>query len=61
MRWRIEEYFGLDREICSTRLAVDDFFLLELERDIAKLGSLRKEAEAEGKSHCTAGKDAACL
>lgn len=44
---KLKEYFGLDREICSTRIVVDDFSLLELERNIAKLCSLRKEAEAE--------------
>lgn len=44
---KLKEYFGLDREICSTHLVVDDFSLLELEREIAKLNNFRKEAEAE--------------
>lgn len=44
---KMKEYLGIDRDICSTRIVVDDFALLELERDIAKLNHSRREAEAE--------------
>lgn len=44
---KLKEYFGLDRDMCSMRIIVDDFSLLELEREIAKLNNFRKEAEAE--------------
>ncbi len=44
---KMKEYLGIERDICSTRIVVDDFALLELERDIAKLNQSRKEAEAE--------------
>ncbi len=44
---KIKEYLQIDRDICTTRLVVDDFALLDLERDIAKLSSLRQAAEAE--------------
>ena len=44
---KMKEYLGIDRDICSTRIVVDDFVLLELERDIAKLNHSRREAEAE--------------
>lgn len=44
---KLKEYFGLDRDMCSMRIVVDDFSLLELEREIAKLNNFRKEAEAE--------------
>lgn len=44
---KIKEYFQIDREICGTRIVVDDFRLLELEREIAKLNSDWREEEAE--------------
>ncbi len=48
---KIKEYLQIDRDICTTRLVVDDFALLDLERDIAKLSSLRQAAEAEPLYH----------
>lgn len=44
---KMKEYLEINRDICSTRIVVDDFALLELERDIARLNHYRKEAEAE--------------
>lgn len=44
---KIKEYLQIDRDICTTRIVVEDFSLLELERKIAKLNTHRHEAEAE--------------
>ena len=44
---KIKEYYKIDRDICTTRIVVDEFGLLELEREIAKLNHYRQEEEAE--------------
>ena len=44
---KMKEYQQIDRDICTTRIVVEDFSLLELERKIAKLNTNRHEAEAE--------------
>lgn len=44
---KMKEYLQIDRDICTTRIVVEDFSLLELERKIAKLNTNRHEAEAE--------------
>ena len=44
---KIREYLDIDRDICSTRIVTEDFALLELEREIARLNTGRKEEEAE--------------
>lgn len=44
---KMKEHLQIDRDICTTRLVVDDFALLDLEREIARLCSLRREAQAE--------------
>lgn len=44
---KIKEYYQIDRDICTTRIVVDEFYLLELEREIAKLNHYRQEEEAE--------------
>ncbi len=44
---KMKEYLQIDRDICTTRIVVEDFSLLELERKIAKLNTHRHEAEAE--------------
>lgn len=44
---KMKEYLQIDRDICTTRLVVDDFALLDQEREIAKLSSLRQTEEAE--------------
>lgn len=44
---KLKEYFGIDRELCSTCLAVEDFELLEWEREVARKIFYRKYDEAE--------------
>ena len=44
---KMKEHLQIDRDICTTRIVVEDFSLLELERKIAKLNTHRHEAEAE--------------
>lgn len=44
---KLKEYLGLDREIVSTRLVVDDWELLEMQRQIAGLGQQRDIEEKE--------------
>lgn len=44
---KIKEYLEIDRDICSTRIVAEDFSLLEIERQIAKLNHFRQEAKAE--------------
>ncbi len=44
---KMKEYLQIDRDICTTRIVVEDFSLLELERKIAKLNANRHEEEAE--------------
>lgn len=44
---KIKEYLQINREICSTRIIVDDFELLEMERNVARLSYYRKTKEAE--------------
>ncbi len=48
---RIKEYLELDRDICSTRLVVDDFALLEMEREIARQNHYKNYEEAEWLFH----------
>lgn len=48
---RIKEYLELDRDICSTRLVVNDFALLEMEREIAKQNHYKNYEEAEWLFH----------
>ncbi|MDE6606886.1 MAG: helix-turn-helix domain-containing protein [Lachnospiraceae bacterium] len=44
---KLKEYLGIDRELCSTCLAVEDFELLEWEREVARKIFYRKYGEAE--------------
>lgn len=44
---KMREYLEIDRDVCSTRLVVGDFRLLEMQRDIAKLNSIRNKEAAE--------------
>lgn len=44
---KMKEYLQIDRDICTTRIVVEDFSLLEMERKIAKLNANRHEEEAE--------------
>ena len=44
---KIREYLDIDRDICSTRIVTEDFALLELEREIARQNTFRREEEAE--------------
>lgn len=44
---KMKDHLQIDRDICTTRLVVDDFALLDMEREIARLCSLRREAQAE--------------
>ncbi len=44
---KMKEYLQIDRDICTTRIVVEDFYLLELEREIAWLNHHHREAEAE--------------
>lgn len=44
---KLRGYFQIDREICGTRIIVDDFGLLELEREVVKLSSDWRDEEAE--------------
>ena len=44
---KMREYLQIDRDICVTRIIVEDYNLLELERNIAKLNHYRREREAE--------------
>lgn len=44
---KLKEYLNIDRDICSTHLVVEDFELLELERDISKEIFLKEYEKAE--------------
>jgi len=44
---KLKEYLDIDRDLCSTRIVTEDFSLLEMEREVAKLGHYRKWQEAE--------------
>lgn len=44
---KLREYLEVERDVCTTRIVVDDFKLLEIEREIAKLTSDGGDAEAE--------------
>lgn len=44
---KLKEYLNIDRDICSTRLVVKDFELLELERDISREIYLKNYPKAE--------------
>lgn len=44
---KLKEYMNIDRDICSTRLVVDDFELLELERDISREMHYKRYEKAE--------------
>lgn len=44
---KMKEYLQINRDICSTRIVVDDFSLLELEREIAKKNYYRNNIEGE--------------
>jgi len=44
---KLKEYFGMDRDLCGTCLAVEDFELLEWEREVARKIFYRKYDEAE--------------
>ena len=44
---KIKEYLEIHRDICSTRLAVEDFALLEMEREIARKNHYKRYEEAE--------------
>lgn len=43
----IKEHFDIERDSFQTRLVVDNFFLLEMERDISRLSSKHRYEEAE--------------
>lgn len=43
----IKEHFNIERESFQTKLEVDNFFLLEMERDISRLSSRHRYDEAE--------------
>ena len=44
---KIKEYFKIDRDICTTRIVTEDYSLLDMERQIAKLNHFRQEEKAE--------------
>ena len=44
---KLKDYLQVERDICTTRIVVDDFHLLEMERNIAKLNSDGGEQESE--------------
>ena len=44
---KLKKYMKIDRDICSTRLVVKDFELLELERDISREISFERYEKAE--------------
>ncbi len=44
---KIKEYLEIHRDICSTRLVVEDFALLEMEREIARKSHYKRYEEAE--------------
>lgn len=44
---KMKEYLQIERDICNTRIVTDNFSLLELEREIARLNHHRREREAE--------------
>ncbi len=44
---KLKEYLDIDRDLCSTRIVTEDFSLLEMEREVAKLGHYRRDREAE--------------
>ena len=44
---KLREYLDIDRDLCTTRIVTDDFRLLEMEREIARLGHYRRDEEAK--------------
>lgn len=44
---KMKEYMELDRDICNTHIVVENFALLELEREVAKEGHYRRFEKAE--------------
>ncbi len=44
---KLREYLNIDRDLCTTRIVTDDFRLLEMEREIARLGHYRRDEEAK--------------
>lgn len=44
---KLREYLEVERDVCTTRIVVDDFKLLEMEREIAKLTSERCIGDAQ--------------
>ncbi|MBD5495936.1 MAG: helix-turn-helix transcriptional regulator, partial [Lachnospiraceae bacterium] len=44
---KLKEYMEFDRDICNTHIVVDDFELLELEREVARECSFRRFEKAE--------------
>ena len=44
---KLKEYMSIDRDICSTRLVVEEFELLELERNISREISFERYEKAE--------------
>lgn len=44
---KLKKYMNINRDICSTRLVVEDFELLELERDISREISFERYEKAE--------------
>ena len=44
---KLREYLQVERDVCTTRIVVDDFKLLEMEREIAKLISERCITDAQ--------------
>ena len=44
---KLKEYMNIDRDICSTRLVVEDFELLELERNISREMHYKRYEQAE--------------
>ncbi|WP_075717649.1 helix-turn-helix domain-containing protein [Roseburia sp. 499] len=44
---KLKEYLNINRDICSTKLVVEDFELLELERDVSREISFKRYEKAE--------------
>ena len=44
---KVKEYLKIDRDICTTRIVTEDYSLLDMERQIAKLNHFRQEEKAE--------------
>ena len=44
---KLKKYLNIDRDICSTRLVVEDFELLELERDVSREMHYKRYKKAE--------------